>query len=157
MSEKEFGGILISYDVVKVDYIPSVNNTYIRTKNKVILSSDAKDCKKSIYNQLGQFSENDELPKIYLKGNHNICLYILFLLNPNNGIRDTDNMIKLIQDCLQEYYKFNDKIISDLLIRRRFHNITEIDEEFLIIKMFAQKRELTIDLNNIVDEVIKNE
>lgn len=142
-----FSGQLITHDVLKVSYIPSVNSAYIRARNRIILSPEARKTKKEIVNQLGASVLDKGIVQKYVSMGFNLQLNILFLLHPNNGIRDTDNMIKIVQDAVQEYYNFNDKYINDLYIRRRLHDIYDEAGEYIIIKLFANKHDMTIKLN----------
>ncbi len=110
----------------------SVNKIYSGRKTR---SWHYKKYRKQIFNFLEDYDPN----LFCLKGNLHLSIEVGF----SSKLSDLSNIIKALEDCLAEKFKFNDRQISDISMKKFLVN--KGDE---YTKVFLRKSKRNIDTRN---------
>ena len=123
------------YIVVYNKKIPSINAGYLRLRNRVVLSPEAKDIKDKILQDLIKLGSFEDFKPFHDRKDISIELELTYIFKDRYTVRDATNPTKFVEDAVSKAIGIDDSRNKKVTIAKIKNDVDDDIYEAILIKI----------------------
>lgn len=123
------------YIIIYNKKIPSINAGYLRLKNRVVLSPEAKNIKDKILQDMIKLGSFEDFKPFHERKDISLELDLIYLFKERYTVRDATNPTKFVEDAISKAIGINDSKNKKVSVSKIKNDIEDDIYEAIIIRI----------------------